>query len=103
MFVIVSLSMSLWIVGWFAPIRDVVVSVLTWMIDIMTSVLTRVSSLPYSHLDLSLQHGWNIFIIYAVVILVYLWYKEKRSGRLVQALACIAASCILEVAQNFVI
>lgn len=103
MFVIVSLSMSLWIVGWFAPVRDVVVDVLTWMIDAMTSALTHVSSLPYSHLDLSLRHGWNIFVIYAVVILVYLWYKEKRSRRLVQALACVAASCVLEVIQNFVI
>ena len=103
MFVIVSLSMSLWIVGWFAPIRDVVVNVLTWMIDTMTSFLTRVSSLPYSHLDLSLDHGWSIFIIYAVVIFVYLWYKEKRSRHLVNALACVAASCVLEVIQNFVI
>jgi len=103
MFVIVSLSMSLWIVGWFAPVRDVVVNVLTWMVDAMTSALTYVSSLPYSHLDLSLRHGWKIFVIYAVVILVYLWYREKRSRRLVQALACIAVSCVLEVAQNFVI
>lgn len=103
MFVIVSLSMSLWIVGWFAPVRDVVVNVLTWMVDAMTSALTYVSSLPYSHLDLSLRHGWKIFVIYAVVILVYLWYREKRSRRLVQALACIAVSCVLEVVQNFVI
>ena len=103
MFLIVSLSMSLWIVGWFAPVRNVVVQVLTWMIDTMTSVLTHVSSLPYSHLDLSLQHGWNILIIYAVVILVYLWYKEKRSRHLVEALACVAVSSVLEVVQNFVI
>lgn len=103
MFVIVSLSMSLWVIGWFAPVRDVVVNILTWMIDVMTSVLTRVSSLPYAHLDLSIRRGWSIIIIFAVVILVYLWYKEKRTARLVQALACIAASCVLEVAQNFVI
>ena len=103
MFLVVSLSMSLWIAGWFPVIRHVIVAVLTWLIDIMTALLSRIAHLPYSHLELSLSRGWMIFVIYAVVILVGLWYKEGRTHRLVQALACIAAAGILATLQNFVI
>ena len=103
MFVIVSLSMSLWIIGWFPLIRGGTVTVLTWLIDTMTVLLTRISDLPYSHLELSLHRGWVIFVIYAVVILICVWYREKRTHRLVQALACIAVASILAALQNFVI
>ena len=103
MFVIVSLSMSLWIAGWFPALRMVVVSVLTWLIDTMTALLTYVAALPYSQIELSIRRGWAIFAFYAVVILVCLWYREKRSRRLVQALACIAFASILAAVQNFVI
>jgi len=103
MFVVVSLSMSLWILGWFPAIRILVVAVLSWLIETMTSLIAWVASLPYSHLELSLENGWVIFVIYAVVIYVCLWYREKRSRRLVQALACIAAASVLAALQNFVI
>ena len=103
MFVIVSLSMSLWIVGWIAPVRDVAVGVLTWMVDNMTVLLEHIAALPYSHLQMSLSHGRNILAFYAVVIFVLLWYKEARSRHLVYALACIAAASILDAFQGFVI
>ena len=103
MFAIVSLSMSLWIVGWIAPVRDVVVVTLTWMVDKMTLFLERIAALPYSHLEMSLSHAWSIFAFYAVVILVLLWYKEARTRHLVYALACIAAASVLDVFQSFVI
>ena len=103
MFVIVSLSMSLWIIGWFSTICGIVVTALTWLIDNMTALLARISALPYSYVELSLHRGWVIFVIYAVVILICIWYKEKRTHRLVQALACIAAASILAAFQNFVI
>ncbi len=103
MFVIVSLSMSLWITGWFPAIRGLLVPVLTWLIDAMTSLLSFIASLPYSQIELSISRGWVIFVFYAVVILICLWYREKRSHRLVQALACIAFAGILAAVQNFVI
>ena len=103
MFVIVSLSMSLWIIGWFPWLRAVVVTSLTWLIDTMTALLTRISALPYAHMELSLHRGWVIFVIYAVVILLCVWYREKRAHHLVEALACIAAASILAAIQNFVI
>lgn len=103
MFVIVSLSMSLWILGWFQAVRYLVVTALTWLIDTMTALITRIAALPYAQLDLSITHGWVIFVIYAIVIYVCLWYKEKCTHRLVQALGCIAAASILAAIQNFVI
>ena len=103
MFVIVSMSMSLWLFGWFPLLRGFLVTALTWLIDTMTTLLTRIAQLPYSRIELSLRRGWVIFVIYAVVILVCLWYREKRSRRLIQALVCIAAASILAVIQNFVI
>ena len=103
MFVVVSLSMSLWVVGWFPSVCSMVVAALTWLVDVMTSLLTYIAALPYSRLELSLSHSWMIFVIYSVVILICLWYKEKRTHRIVQALACIAAASILAAFQNFVI
>ena len=103
MFVVVALSMSLWILGWVPQLRDIVVSLLTWMIDRLTDFLTYITLLPYSHLELSINRGWHIIVFYAVVISVYLWIKEARSHRLVQALFYIAAACVLEVCQNFVV
>ena len=103
MFVIVSLSMSLWILGWFQAVRYLVVTALTWLIDTMTALIIRIAALPYAQLDLSITHGWVIFVIYAIVIYVCLWYKEKCTHRLVQALGCIAAASILAAIQNFVI
>ncbi|MGX8689953.1 MAG: ComEC/Rec2 family competence protein [Bacteroidaceae bacterium] len=103
MFVVVALSMSLWIIGWIPLLRVPVVNVLTWMIDTLTRMLTFVSSLPYAHVELSLSNGWNILVIYAVVLFIFLWLKEKRTHRLVQALACVAFSSVLAMIQKFVV
>ena len=103
MFVIVALSMSLWITGWIPPLRDITVDSLIWMTDTLTSALTRITELPYSNLELSISRWWDIIFFYAVVILIMLWIKEARSRRLVQALACIAAASVLGLVQNFVV
>jgi hypothetical protein len=95
--------MSLWIIGWFPMLRGLAVTSLTWLIDTMTVLLTRIAALPYSQIELSLRRGWVIFVIYAVVILICEWYKEKRTHHLVNALACIAFASILAAVQNFVI
>ena len=103
MFVVVALSMSLWVTGWIPVIRDFTVTALTWIIDRLTAMLTFVAGLPHARMELTLDYWWQGLTFYAVVILVYLWYMEKRTHRLVQALACIAAAGILGLLQNFVI
>lgn len=103
MFLIVALSMSLWLTGWLPAVRDLTVNALTWLIDALTSVLTRITALPYSNLELSIDRGSTIFLIYLVVILVYMWIRDSRSHHLVQALFCIAVACIMGVIQNFAV
>ena len=103
MFLVVALAMSLWLTGWFPAVRELTVNVLTWLIDALTSVLTRITALPYSNLELSIERGWTLVAVYAVIILVYMWIKDGRSHHLVQALWCIAAACILGVFQNFAV
>ena len=103
MFVVVALSMSLWIIGWIPVLRNVTVTALTWIIDRLTWMLTHIAALPYARMELTLDYRWQVLTVYAVVILVYLWYMEKRTHRLVQALACIAAAGIAGLLQGFVI
>lgn len=103
MFVIVALSMSLWIVGWIPILRELTVSVLTWMVDVMTAFLTRISALPYAQLELSISNGWYVLALFGVVIFLFLWLKEARTHRIVQALACVAVAVVLDIVQNFVV
>ena len=103
MFVVVALSMSLWITGWFPAIRVVVVNILTWMVDALTKMLSGVAAWPYSNLELSLSSGWSILLIYLVVLFIYLWIKLKRTHHLVQALACIAVASVLALVQRFAV
>ena len=103
MFLVVALSMSLWLTGWFPALRDVTADAITWLVDMLTSVLTRITELPYSNLELSIERGWTLAAVYAVIILVYMWIKDARSRHLVSALMCIAAACIMGLFQNFVV
>ena len=103
MFVVVALSMSLWVTGWFPVMRDLTVNLLTWMIDVMTSLLTRITELPYSNLELSISRGRTLVVVYLVILLVYAWIKDRRSRHLIEALFCIAVACIMGLVQNFVV
>mgnify|MGYP002522460068 CR=1 FL=1 len=103
MFVVVALSMSLWITGWIPLLRGVTVSVLTWIIDMLNRALTYISQLPHARMELSVSSWWHVFAVYVVVIMVYLWLKQKRTHYLVEALACIAAVSIMGMFQSFVI
>ena len=103
MFVVVALSMSLWITGWIPVLRGIIVTILTWIIDLLTKALTFISNLPYARVELTMSSWWQVFTVYAVVILLLLWYKEKRTHHLVQALACIAACSVLGLIMDFVI
>ena len=103
MFVVVALSMSLCITGWIPPLRNLTVNTLTLMIDSMTGLLTRISSLPFSSLELSIGSGTGLLAIYAVIIFAFLWLKEKHTGHLVYALACIAFASVFALFQNLVV
>ena len=103
MFLTVCLSMSLWVAGWIAPLRWGVVRLLTLLVSVENRCLDRIVSLPHSRLDISIDKPLTVWAIYAVVLLLYLWLKERRTRRLVQALACIAAASVAATIQCFVV
>ena len=78
MFVIVALSMSLWITGWIPLLRGLTVGVLSRIVDVLTVFLTRVACLPYSNLELSISNWWVVPAVYAVVILLFLCCLNKN-------------------------
>lgn len=103
MFVVVVLAVSLSITGWIPILGKLTVVILSWIVNGLTWLLERISQLPYAHLDLTIDHAWQVWVIYVVLFFVYLWVVEKRTHRLVQALACMAAAGIMGIIQNFVI
>ena len=103
MFLTVCLSMSLWVAGWIAPLRWGMVRLLTLLVSVENRCLDRIVSLPHSRLDISIDKPLTVWAIYAVVLLLYLWLKERRTRRLVQALACIAAASVAATIQCFVV
>ena len=57
----------------------------------------------FPEVDISIDKPLTVWAIYAVVLLLYLWLKERRTRRLVQALACIAAASVAATIQCFVV
>ena len=103
MFVVVALSMSLWVTGWVPLLRGLTVAALTWIIGLLNTFLDFMASLPYARIELTMHHGWSIIIFYMVVIQLFLWVRQKRTRHLVNALACIAFASVLALFQNFVV
>ena len=103
MFLTVCMSMTLWVVGWIEPLRRVTVKCLSGLVRIQNACLEKIVNLPHSRMDISIENPLTVWTIYAVILLVFLWIKERRTHRLVQALACIAVQCIAVTIQSFVV
>ena len=103
MFITVCLSMSLWVVGWIPVLRDCLVGILTFLVNTINGSLEKIVALPHSRLDVCIGHPIMVWIIYAVILLLFLWLKEKRTHRLIEALACIAAALLAVTLQNFAV
>ena len=103
MFLTVCMSMTLWVVGWIEPLRWVTVKCLSGLVGIQNACLEKIVGLPHSRMDISIDNPLTVWTIYAVILLVFLWIKERRTHRLVQALACIAVQCIAVTIQSFVV
>ena len=103
MFLTVCLSMTLWIIGWVPLLRVCVVKVLTLLVNTINGGLQRIVELPHSRLMVSIDNPFTVWTIYAVIILLFLWLKEKRSHRLVEALACIAIGTVVATIENFAV
>lgn len=103
MFITVSLSMMLWVIGWIEPLRLFAVRILGLLVKTQSFCLGRIVELPNSRLDISIDNPLTVWVIYAVILLVFLWIRERRAHRLVQALACIAVHCVAAAVRGFVV
>ena len=103
MFITVCLSLSLWLIGWIPLLRIFLVKVLTVLINTIHGGLKMIVSLPHSRLSISIGNPFTVWVMYAVIILLFLWIKEKRAHRLVEALACITVGTIVVTIENFVV
>ncbi len=103
MFVVVCLSMVLLMTCWLPAVRGCVVWLLTGLVNLVNGALERIALLPHSSLTVHIDNAWQVWMAYAVIILVSLWLKERRTHRLVQALFCIALSLLASTLQNFAV
>lgn len=99
MFVVVCLAMILLMTCRLPFVRDAVVRLLTFLTDTVNAALETIASFPHSSLDISIDAPWEVWTAYAIILLVSLWIREKRTHRLVQALLCITLALIASTVQ----
>lgn len=91
MFLVVSLSMVLWLVCWIPVLRGAVVWALCKLTWALNRMLEAVVSLPGSRMDVSIDSWWTVAFIYALLFLLHGWLAERDASRLTAAIAVTAA------------
>ena len=87
-FVIVSLSVVLWMVSFIPLLRIVVVKILTVLTLFVNNMISQIEQLPYSNLSLQISDPFTVWILYAVILLFFSYLIEKKTHRLVEILFC---------------
>lgn len=103
MFVTVCLSMLIWASGWFGASRVVTVWLLDGIIGLENGILERISALPHAVLECRADSGEAVWAMYALVLSVWLWLKEKDTRRLVQGLSAVTAISLFSLIRFFVV
>lgn len=102
MFLVVCLSLVMWIVSPLPFLRSPVVWIISFLVRNGNRSLDMIVSLPWSVLDVSLTPGPWICLYYSSVLLLYAWVHEQRTHRLVQ-LALVAAGTSMWALLNIVL
>lgn len=90
MFIVVLLSMILWIVAVVPFIRSLVVLCLTKTVSLVNYILDNISQLPGSSLRIELFSVYQVVLVYFIILTICGYVIKKRSGLLIYAL-CFAA------------
>ena len=90
MFMMVSLSMTLWAFSWIVPLRSLIVKVLVFLSNLLEGILSRIVSLPFSRIEVSIDDAWKVWALYGIIIFVYCWLAERKTRHLVRALSIVA-------------
>ena len=100
MFMMVTLSMTLWALAWIDPLRNLILKSLVFLSDLMEGILSRIVSLPFSRIEVNIDEAWKVWALYGIVILVYCWLAERKTRHLVRALSIVALWCVLSFFRN---
>lgn len=87
-FVIVSLTVVLWMVSFIPLLRMIVVEILTVLTSFVNNMVGKIEQLPYSNLSIQISDPFAVCILYAMILLFISYLIEKKTHRLVQIVAC---------------
>lgn len=87
-FVIVSLSVVLWMVSFIPFLRIVVVKILTLLTSFANNMVVQIEQLPYSNLSIQIADPLTVWLLYVMILLFISYLIEKKTHRLVQIVAC---------------
>ena len=97
MFLMVSFSMILWALSWIPLLRTLTVKGIVFLSDVLEGMLSRIVSLPYSRIDVSIGCTWKVWALYGIIIFVYCWLSRKDTRFLVRALSIVAVWSIVSL------
>lgn len=87
-FVIVSLSVVLWMVSFIPLLRVIVVEILTILTSFVNKMVGHIENLPYSNLSIQILDPFTVWILYAVLLLFFAFLLEKKTHSIVQIAFC---------------
>lgn len=91
MFLVVSMSVVMWLVSPVALLRNASVWILSHLVRTGNGFVDMIAGLPQSVIETGPVSKAALLAYYAALFLVYAWLKEQRTHRLVQLAAVIAA------------
>ena len=91
MFVIVTLSMILWLTAWIPVVRCLVVRLLTALVGLLDSILGRIVSLPGASIGIELGNSIDVWGIYLSLFLLSAYLLRGNNRYLMLMLALYAA------------
>ncbi len=97
MFVVVLLSMILWIVSVIPFIRSFIILLLSLTVKFVNFFLDYITKLPGSALSLELSNPYQVLIIYIIIAFVCGYLISKKSRLLVYALCSVAVLSIINL------
>ena len=95
MFLVVSVSVFLWMLCWIPLIRCCAVGFLCFLVRQVNAFLDMVACLPGASLTIGISDAGTVFLTYSVLLLICFYIKERKPRYAVAALASVAVWCVI--------
>ncbi len=89
MFAVVYLSVIMWMVSFMPFLRSAAVWCITRIVNLVNLCLEGIVSLPFSSLTVRIDAA-DVWLAYALILLIYAWLVRHRTRYLTYALGCVA-------------